>query len=1015
MVSMAATAPVAGGDLYIKDTPSDTGIEPNPDTGPMWVTEDIWVRITPDPGYQPYPFLESAPPWIPLLHENPEYRDPKYGVPNYVYVRVRNRGTSASTGTERLRLYFAKASTGLGWPAQWVDYVASNCGPSKLYGAEITKPRKNAALATAAERTAYVNAIIAVATNPAYAFSGVDYWHKQNEVHKLGPMSRHGTPAFLPWHRDFVNRYEALLQQADPLVKLLYWDWTTDPAPLFTSAFMGASGRGTGGVSIGAPFLPSLGAPAITRNLSTSTTPPAEADAAILAEPNYYYTNTGITSFGYRLENVPNHNSAHGYIGGGGNMSLIPTAAQDPFFFLLHGNVDRLWAQWQRDAANLSRLDPASTYDNTSLNTNITTPLAPWNGVGTPINPYTSAGGYIVSKLPSDASVVSPPIYDTAPLTIPPLAPGEAVVIQIPWFPPNPADFACFGSDHGHFCLLARIETAPSAPFGMTTSETSDVYANTRNNNNIAWKNVEVVDNFPGALKAASVIVRNIFAQPVFASLHFADTQEIGTSFSDFGTIDVLPEPKLALRWVEGGTKGRGIQILSNDTNRFARGHEPTNQFARVLEPDASMDNIRIDPGEAFRVDVRFTLKKNYALPRGTTPKWDLIQMGAPGNANAIVGGQRFNLDFTNLVLVPAGDQWRFLDDGSDPGPAWKSIQFDDSKWKVGRAELGYGDDPVTSIDPGHITTYFRRTFITDDPSFYRSLLVRLKRDDGAVVYLNGVEIHRVNLPPSSLPSTLATRTVTGIEEETFFPISLATQTLIRGSNVIAVELHQDSDRRDDASFDLELSANRSFATLAPSVRFDGPLSGGLAQAGQAVSVSVDALDPDGALQSVALFVDGAAIGTRAAPPFTFSWIGAPLGRHRLRVLATDNDQLQSLAEATVTVVANTPPAVQLLTPQDDASFAVGKPIAVQASASDPGGAVDRVEFRLHQGDLFATPDQVVGIAHVAPYAITLTGLTPDHYMLTAIAVDDKGMSSVSLPVMFDVHVATSRHRAVNH
>src|SRR5216683_2595392 len=58
-------------DLYIKDTPADTGVEPNPDTGPMWVSEDIWVRKTPDPSYQPYPFPEAAPAWTPLPHENP--------------------------------------------------------------------------------------------------------------------------------------------------------------------------------------------------------------------------------------------------------------------------------------------------------------------------------------------------------------------------------------------------------------------------------------------------------------------------------------------------------------------------------------------------------------------------------------------------------------------------------------------------------------------------------------------------------------------------------------------------------------------------------------------------------------------------------------------------------------------------------------------------------------------------------------------------------------------------------
>lgn len=101
-------------DLYMKDTPADTGVEPNPNPGPMWVSEDIWVRTSPDLGYRPQPFPEATPSWVPLPHENPEYRDPKYGLPNYIYIRVRNRGTAASAGTERLRVYWAKASTGLG-------------------------------------------------------------------------------------------------------------------------------------------------------------------------------------------------------------------------------------------------------------------------------------------------------------------------------------------------------------------------------------------------------------------------------------------------------------------------------------------------------------------------------------------------------------------------------------------------------------------------------------------------------------------------------------------------------------------------------------------------------------------------------------------------------------------------------------------------------------------------------------------------------------------------------------
>ena len=241
-----------------------------------------------------------------------------------------------------------------------------------------------------------------------------------------------------------------------------------------------------------------------------------------MGKPTYGPFATAQNAFSWDIEKVPNHNSAHGYIGGGGDMSFVGQSTKDPFFFMLHGNVDRLWAQWQRNVASVSRLDPATTYDSETTNANITTNEGPWDGSGTAVEPWTVAGGYIISKTAADPSIVSPPIYDCARLVVPVLQPGEAVVLQIPWFPPNPADFSCFGGDQSHFCLLGRIETgtAPAcedypSPFGMTFPEGTNVNTNTRNNNNIAWKNISVVDNFPGAFRLASILVRNPFRERV--------------------------------------------------------------------------------------------------------------------------------------------------------------------------------------------------------------------------------------------------------------------------------------------------------------------------------------------------------------------------------------------------------------------------------------------------------------------------------------------------------------------
>ncbi|HEX6084997.1 MAG TPA: tyrosinase family protein [Thermoanaerobaculia bacterium] len=1006
-MTVLAGGDLLAGNLHVRDTTADTGAEPSP-PGLIYLSPDIWVRRSPDPAYLPFPFSDSGPmPWTPAPHENAEYRDPRVAVPNWVYVRVRNHGTSASTGTERLRVYWAEASTGLAWDAQWVDHLASNCGPTKLYGAEITKPRKNAAgpNTTATERNRFRDAIIAIGTNPAYRFSDASYWHKQDEVHELGPTNRHGQPAFFPWHREMINRFELLLQEHDPLVKLLYWDWTTSPLSLFTSTFMGSSGLGTtSGVSMGAPFT-ALGPPTVIRRLQAASPTTVIPDSSLTSSTNYHSLRT-------LLEGQP-HNANHGYIGGVtslgfpiGNMSDADTATEDPFFFLLHTNADRIWAAWQRSPlpANVARLDPNTAYTPNSSHASITDTMVPWNGSGKPffppIEPWSPNGGQTYAKTPLHPSVVSPPIYDTVPLVVPVLNPGQAVVLQIPWYPPNPADFSC-GADAGHFCLLARIESGPAPLFGMSTLETSDLPANVRNNRDIAWKNI-TVEEFSGVFKMMSPLVRNVFPQRTFTTLRIAEAPGRGTTFREAGRVTVDLGPTLFQRWVEGGSRGRGVQPVNR--RRSVRSDAAAGTLLQVTSADATLENIRLEPGEVFPLDVRLELDRAYR-PTRAVPALDIVQNGTPANPNALVGGQRFELDLSRIVLIRAADdEWRVLDDGPAPGAAWLTPAFDDTKWKVRRAELGLGDEPESTIAAG-TTTYFRREFEVADPSFFRSLLLRLKRDDGAVVYLNGTEVHRVNLGQGTVTAgTFAQRRVEGVEEETFFPVPLNASLLRFGRNVIAVELHQFQEGGDDATFDLELTANRADTSFAPNVEI---AADPLVQVGLPLAVTVDALDSDGQVRGVTLFLDDQPVLSATSSPATFTLTGISLGTHRLRVVVTDDSNQQSAAHTTFSVLENTPPRVTLTQPQDGTRFAPGQPITVSALASDPGGAVERVEFYLQRGHTFGAPETLIGTALQPPYRITLPPLEPGHYRITAVAWDagaEEGTDAVHLSVTGNGH-----------
>lgn len=180
---------------------------------------------------------------------------------------------------------------------------------------------------------------------------------------------------------------------------------------------------------------------------------------------------------------------------------------------------------------------------------------------------------------------------------------------------------------------------------------------------------------------------------------------------------------------------------------------------------------------------------------------------------------------FATDVLVPRGATWSYLDDGSDQGTAWIAPAFDDSLWASGPAHLGYGDgDEATGVsfgsDPGNkqITTYFRHSFVVANPAAYTKLRVRVLRDDGAVVYLNGVEMLRDNMPAGVITSsTIASASQSGSDEDVFQIYDLAPGDLAIGTNVLAVEVHQVSGTSSDVSFDLDLLAtDTQFVTRGP-------------------------------------------------------------------------------------------------------------------------------------------------------------------------------------------------------
>ncbi len=207
-----------------------------------------------------------------------------------------------------------------------------------------------------------------------------------------------------------------------------------------------------------------------------------------------------------------------------------------------------------------------------------------------------------------------------------------------------------------------------------------------------------------------------------------------------------------------------------------------------------------------------------YITTDGSDPRLD---DGTPNPTARVVMG--FSIQ---EAFLKSGSEWKFLDDGSDQGQAWRAKDFDDSAWKMGVARLGYGDDgEATKISFGpdpemkFMTAYFRRTFSAPaDKSFDLARLL-LSRDDGAVVYLDGEEIVRSNMPGGEI--NFQTQAASTHDDHKFLPFDLPAELFTAGEHTVAVEVHQGTPASSDTGFDLRIQGVKENRTEIPLSSFD--------------------------------------------------------------------------------------------------------------------------------------------------------------------------------------------------
>lgn len=169
---------------------------------------------------------------------------------------------------------------------------------------------------------------------------------------------------------------------------------------------------------------------------------------------------------------------------------------------------------------------------------------------------------------------------------------------------------------------------------------------------------------------------------------------------------------------------------------------------------------------------------------------------------------------FTTTTLLPISATWRYNDRGQDLGAGWQNMvhPVDGVNWRSGQALIGFEpsalpepirtavNNPVNN-NPYIPTYYFETEFeFNGNLADVDELQINHIIDDGAVFYLNGVEVLRYNLPGGTI--SYSTFAPTGIDNATYSgAVTIPSAALVVGTNRLSVEVHQTNLTSSDVVF----------------------------------------------------------------------------------------------------------------------------------------------------------------------------------------------------------------------
>ena len=214
--------------------------------------------------------------------------------------------------------------------------------------------------------------------------------------------------------------------------------------------------------------------------------------------------------------------------------------------------------------------------------------------------------------------------------TIPELGPGQEAILEFEWYPPDPATAPAPVSLSGNFSLLARI-ISDDDPISYTNGSNINTYVG--RNNNVAWKNINVIDMAGTPKTSASFMVSNTTENTQTYSLELQEENPAtNKSLYEEAEIGIVMDSILYDKWTTGGSSISHADDTKDPNVKRVNGETP------------KLDNITLAPGESGMVEFTFNFLTKELIEKNSY-EYNLIQKD---NNDEIVGGATIQINKEN-------------------------------------------------------------------------------------------------------------------------------------------------------------------------------------------------------------------------------------------------------------------------------------------------------------------------------------------------------------------------------